>query len=45
MTVAQLLASADSRELQEWSVYLEADALRHKDEAERRRIQRELDTP
>lgn len=45
MTVRQLLQSADSHELQEWSIYLESDALRQKDEAETRRIQRALDAP
>ena len=43
MTVQQLLASTDSRELQEWSVFLSAEAERQEAAERSARLQRELD--
>jgi hypothetical protein len=43
MTVRQLLESADSRELQEWSIYLEAEAERVAEAQKTAAMQRELD--
>lgn len=45
MSVRQLLASMDSRELQEWQVFLAEDARRAEDARERAALQRQLDQP